>query len=367
MSLPHEVKLSSNTLEIHVAGPGYGESVLIVIGNEIAIGIDCCPMIVRFKDRGRSYLDERLSKMASGSRLYWLITHFHLDHFNAFNTLLNLYEERLESVVVPIAYNEGDHYADILYQEMKEDTGMRGVAEITIDQLALLRQSLNRDSLKFKITESAGRVPWLNSTLVLPNNKRIPLLVEYYGVPHQVLGELRSEALKKVIVSQGDVKTDTVKLEKNERPYAKANEGSYIVHARIGRFEGLFLGDAESHRTEEILTQRGPTNAEVICLKVAHHGSDDGTTNRLLHKLCDTTSDKSERYAMIAPYQTRLPKSDVISMLMNSGFDVKTSGARFVDSPLMNKIVSECSPSFGVEVVTATAMGTDVITNGVDL
>ena len=368
MSSHREIQLSNNSIEIHLAGPGYGEGVLIVIGNEIAIGIDCCPSLVQLKDGERSHLDKRLAQMPDHSRLYWLITHFHLDHFNSFNTVLDLYEDKLESIVVPTAYTEGDHYFDMLYQEMKEDTGLRMAGHIAIDQLNRLKESLARDSLKFKIMQNGARVPWIHTTLLTPDNQRIPLSVDYYGVSVQLLRQLRGESLTKAFKHKAETESGGPTVAKKDmRPYATANEGSYILHVRVGRFEGLFLGDAESKRTEEILTRRGRTDAEVIYLKVAHHGSDDGTTKVLLEKLCDTESSKSERHAIIAPYQNRLPLPAVINMLVNGGFDVKTSGAKFADSRVMGNILKECSPLFDAEVIGAIAIGADVITSRVEL
>jgi hypothetical protein len=370
MSLPHEVELSNDTIDVHLAGPGYGEGVLIVIGEKIIIGMDCCKSLVQQQKKAEpSYLENRLRRMADDAHLYWLITHFHLDHFLSFNTVLDLYEDKLESVVVPPPYTEGDHYADMLYRETKEHTGKDMLGGVAVDQFKLVRNSLSRDSLKLKVTEggAGSKYTWINTTLVLPGGKKVPLRVDYYGVSYKVLAELRGRALSKVVEREAE-NPDAGAEKANVRRRSTANEGSYIVHVRAGRFEGLFLGDSESHRTEEVLAARGPSDAEVIYLKVAHHGSTDGTTQQLLEKLCDTTAAHSERRALIAPFHGNdLPMPGVIQMLVDSKFEVKTSGAKFAETRVMENIIAECRHTVRAEVLSAIAPGADVITESTRL
>jgi beta-lactamase superfamily II metal-dependent hydrolase len=142
---------------------------------------------------------------------------------------------------------------------------------------------------------------------------------------------------------------------------AVANQGSYIIHIKCGKFEGLFLGDAPCFRTEQVLSMREPYDAEIIFLKVAHHGSDDGTNRSLIERLCDAVPSIATRYAMITPFKHhKLPRIETIELLKEHSFQVRTSGAHDSEE-IRNKIYKDFKFITNAAMSEATSPGGDII------
>jgi beta-lactamase superfamily II metal-dependent hydrolase len=144
---------------------------------------------------------------------------------------------------------------------------------------------------------------------------------------------------------------------------AAANLGSYVVNVEIGKFSGWFLGDATSRRTEQIVIdtarQSNPTN---LCIKVAHHGANDGTSNRLLDAFSTPMYSQSLKHAMLTPFtKNALPRDEVLRMLKNTGFKTHISGRVRNEQHVREVISNECRAVTNEDIREASQTGDDVV------
>ena len=365
MKLPQQIKLQDDSVRVHLVGPGFGESALIIIGQKIAIGIDCCQSLVQQRKDKPSYLDEQISGMGPDPYLCWIITHFHLDHFESFEKVLDVYENELKSIVVPSGYTAGDFDTARLHYENKLATRREApggqLADVAVEEVEMIQRALTRKSLRFIVSDSSSKQHWFSTQLVLPNRKRIPLVVDYYGASYHDLRRLKGQAVSKLMKAKTAAATAATPEKKLKRGQATANQGSYILHVVAGRFEGIFPGDAHSSRTEEILSHRGQSDAEIFCLKVSHHGAADGTSQELLDQLSRTTTRASERHALIAPFNSNeLPKSKIRDLLRRHKFSTHLCGSPD-DSPAVSKIKNELQPAMTNSVEKSVGYGENAI------
>lgn len=61
----------------------------------------------------------------------------------------------------------------------------------------------------------------------------------------------------------------------------KVNNYSIVFHLKYGEFDALFTGDIEEETSDEVASYLGPVDFEY--LKVPHHGSNNGLTEKLLN------------------------------------------------------------------------------------
>ena len=355
-NIPSKIAIDDKWITVHLAGPGFGEAVLITIGQKIAIGIDCCFSLIEANQKGEpTYLETQIASLGNPSYMFWLISHFHADHIQSFDRVLDLFEDKLDNIIVPPDYTERDLIANEIYVDAKQTMKKSILAEVAKTQYEGIRDAISRESLENKVESTGTKHTWLKSILQLPDGKtEVELQVDLYGLTHRESRALQGKAVKGI--------------KQNRKTASLANEGSYILHIRAGAFEGLFLGDGHIRRTAKILNQIKPNDASIIYLKVAHHGSTTGTSQLLLDKITETTTKIAERYALIAPFDLNgLPVSRIERMITNAGFQIRKSGSGPHSESLSGRISRQCDPIVPARVDRASVAASDIIVERIEL
>ena len=107
--------------------------------------------------------------------------------------------------------------------------------------------------------------------------------------------------------------------------YTDANEYSVVLLLRYGNFKAVLTGDLEGQGETDMLGFLGDKEMPVDILKVAHHGSSGGTTQRFLNQIPAGTAliscGKGNRYGH--------PSPETVKRIEEAGmeiFDTRTSG-----------------------------------------
>jgi beta-lactamase superfamily II metal-dependent hydrolase len=343
--------VNDNSIEIHLAGPGFGEGVLIIIGGTVIIGIDSCRSFVQRPDDRQSLLEQKLYGIKSPISLFWILTHFHSDHFQCFSSILNQFGDKLKSVVVPLDYTNADIAFNASAYEARVSLDEDAAYYLAKGEYRRIRELLDSEYLQHLYTSGSGKQVLVDTQLKTSEGQLLTLQVHVHGLQRQMLNHLLGKEIPLALENEDN----------GAKSREAANKGSYIIHIIYGKFEGLFLGDAPCIRTAEVLSERKHYDAEIMLLKVAHHGSDDGTNKSLIESFCDTLSPVTARYAMIAPFKhNKLPREEVIELLKNHGFEVRISGAEDSEEARDN-ISKDFKPLTKVSLSEGTAAGGDII------
>lgn len=102
-------------------------------------------------------------------------------------------------------------------------------------------------------------------------------------------------------------------LNPSERPFRRtSNESSVVLAFSYGRFSALLAGDLEKRGEHDLVSQSEAMNG--LLLKVAHHGSRFGTSDRFLDRV-------SPRWAVISVGRNPFghPSNDAINRLVRKG------------------------------------------------
>jgi hypothetical protein len=339
------VLVKDNSIEVYVAGPGFGEGALIIIGGTLVIGIDSCVSLMQRFRGGQSFLEGKLDINDEQLSFFWVLTHFHSDHFQGFSSILNQFGHRLKRVVVPLDYTSADIAANILGYEAKASRDRDSAYYLARGEYQRIRSLLNSEALQHLYISGSGKQVLIDTNLKTQHGTTIPLEVSIHGPQRELLNDLLGR--------------ETPLALDDDTSREIANQGSYIVYVKCGKFEGLFLGDAPCVRTQQALLMRKCADGEIFLLKVAHHGSDDGTNEMMLESMCKSAP--SERYAMIAPFKRHdLPKADVVQLLRNHGFKVIVSGMN-TSNEASDSILSDFRFKHNVDVREATAAAGDIV------
>ncbi len=337
MNPPDSINIRDRSIQVYLGGPGFGEGVFIVIGKTIGIGIDCCSSFVQDRHDGGSFIDRKIEEIPGDGMLFWVLTHYHWDHYRWLYFLLQRVSEKIKATCFPPDYNPGDYSFLMEQREEFGDSQTRlGLAKKEYDNLKNLMDlpPFNKTMDKF-----INLNPWLVTDLKLGQNEVVPLRVKVCSPYANVLDKHVADSVKTVM----DEESCT------SRPHA--NRGSYIVHCRVGSFEGLFLGDAGTERVAQLLEHSLIGEHGVDCLKVGHHGSPDATNEELL-KLCARRGDnKKQQHALIAPYLPKLPKDETIKLLEDFGYHVHITKHKQADKSMDKQVADEaqvCATNVGV-------------------
>jgi len=351
MRIPSKVKLLDDQITVSVAGPGYGEAIFINIGGKIRIGIDSCKSLLQERHGHPGFLEEQLAGMDKDHYLFWILTHYHFDHFQSLSNILDKFGDKCASIIIPSDYTEADVWRNVVEAEAKDSPRPLESAHIAKGEYERLRILRTKKAWQAKYKSSAtGMHEWISAQMLTPGKDKVRLEVDYHCTQEAEYSALLAQALQKGMEETA---------EWNSRD--TANKGAYILHIKAGQFDGLFLSDAESVRTEELLQSRSKSDARVFCLKVAHHGSPDGTTEAMLDRYCGTAS-TCDLYAFIAPFKHHnLPREEVITMLTDRGFKLYISGTKVASPSISGDIARQLEHLIKVKVHDSIAAGTDII------
>lgn len=304
----------SNSVKVTVVGPGYGEAIIISVGTSFMIGIDSCLGLLQLEDDGRTVIQRIVDESISADApIFWVLSHLHRDHFDSFSSVLNLFGDRMCEIITPFAYTEKTLWNDVIAHDAAQSlTFARGVGSTSAtEEYERILKILESDEFDDRCQQFSGvrDVPVGGISANAAGKVRVTVL----GPNARLIRHLVSKAVRGIITK-----------EDRKRLTNAANEGSYFVHMVSGEFEGLFLADAKSKRVEDWLERRrGTTESRSFFLKVAHHGSNDGTTKRLLDLFCRPDADVETKTAVVAPYiSNRLPTKNTLDLLTQSGYNV---------------------------------------------
>lgn len=306
-----ELLIKDDTIEVYLAGPGFGEGALIIVGGTIVIGIDSCLSFVQRSHGNQNFLEDRLNAIGDQLRFYWILTHFHSDHFQSFSSVLNQFGHRLNGVVVPLDYTSADIAANLAAYDARSQFKTEAEYNLERGEYRRIRRLLDSEPLQHLYMSGVGKQVLIETEVIITGKRTVPLEVSVHGLQRNALNEILGKATRSAI--DYDLSRDL------------ANSGSLVVYVRFGKFEGFFPGDAPCDRTVQVLSLRNGCDAEIVLLKVAHHGSDDGTNKAILAML--RANDYTKRQAIIAPFKRHnLPKDEIIQLLKDHDFDIDISG-----------------------------------------
>lgn len=306
------IEIEDDSIDIYVVGPGFGECVVIVIGKRFVIGIDSCYQVLQPYGESSSLLDHILGQSSDETIFYWMLTHFHSDHFQSLTKVLQRLGERVSELIVPPCFTAADvHYNLENISKYQNKT----VEATSCSQYAELRRLLESDFFRPRVSSSSGKRLLVKESLRF-KRKEIPLVATVFGPPDSKLNTLSAAAIKRLMLPKG-----------NQKPTrANANEGSYILQIEYGGIEMLHLGDAPLSQTLSFFSQGVSAKDKLFILKVAHHGSPTGTDESLLSILGPESPNK---HALITPFDVNgLPDLGVMHLLDQHGFHTRVSGGR---------------------------------------
>lgn len=306
-----------------MGGPGRGEGILIVVGKHLVIGVDCCPTLTEKGFSTSSYLHQLFSNLEPDFSIYWLLTHYHLDHFTTLATTLDEWQPRIAEVIVPSDYTP----ADISY-----DVKLSQKVLLERDEYDRLQNQILKPGFRSKCKSIVGHQRWIETVLVSGEQQR-NLSVEVFGPDILTHKNLVGKAVRTITSAKG-----------YSRSRRLCNLGSYLLLLKVDRFVAIFLADCPSLRTVQYDWETQEDWPGVAFLKVAHHGSKDGTSKQLLAKLNPPPGHEAvpfNRIAGIAPFdQHGLPKGPVVRAIENAGFQVRSSKTSIGPNPdTIKKIV----------------------------
>lgn len=308
-----EVKVDRNAISILVAGSGFGEGILVKVGRELLVGIDCCSHLTEpSKTEGVSPLEREVADLCPSGKIFWILTHFHYDHFNRLSSVLDLYGERVRRLLLPADYTS----ADVAYaaaNDVRRDLDSSALFHLARDEYQRVRALLVEETLASRCVVAGGRIDFLREEISWNSSNGEFSIVAHGPLPHDLTNMVGRAASRLAEAGATD--------------RSNANEGSYVLEIQCGDFSGVFLGDSPAIRTERLLENGASGKKRPSVLKVAHHGAEDGTSRELLRRLQGSDS-QLPAFALIAPFKKHgLPRQEVIDMLSTEGFVVKVSGS----------------------------------------
>lgn len=316
--MPTSIDLGNPIIRVFVVGPGYGEAIVVQIGDGLIFGVDCCNALVsRDPVSGCSMLEKIFSKLSSSALAIWGITHAHHDHFQGIEKLSTMLLSSLSCIVLPSVFLDKDISSTVLDELWDGDDYYEGEKKRIRDEFLSFRdQVLNPDSEDIvlgagkgvEIIRTKGR--FLSG---IEKEIRISVLAPRFQ---------KSLEVNKKSISRTFEKTTEGNILKGGT--SGANESCAIFLVECGDLGLLLTGDAPASECVRALESTGRFPREWAFLKVAHHGSRDGTNSDILGKLW---TGKRRQIAAISPFDRyRLPKTSIKKMLRDHKAEIKISG-----------------------------------------
>ncbi len=316
--------VASPSLDLLFAGPGRGEGLVLVIGDRLVLGVDCCEPLARPDKTGATYVRQLLESLHEDVQVYWVLSHFHSDHYQGLRAVLNDIEPWLESIVVPGMSSSKDVAYEVA-QNAFEARGRNADAHRARTAYVALRQDIEGHTLGSRSDSVAGSAASL-VVLQAEDGKSHDLRIELHGLSHADAVRLRGKAMKRA-------------NKDGKRLSEKANDSSYVLKVAMGTRVILLLADCPSDISARYLRELPPWIQ--LLLKVSHHGSPTGTDHDLLRLIEQSKLDTGEdvhRVALLCPFLDKgLPDQRVLDTL--SEYDY-----RLVRS---DEVVREGTETFG--------------------
>lgn len=304
------------SIHFYLIGPGYGECIIVVIGKKFIIGIDSCHKAHQPLFKDLSLLDDILNNVDKDAEIYWILTHYHGDHFQALPSILKTLKTKLKTIVTPSSYTIADiHYNLEHYTNAKDIIWSKSIESRSSKQYKEIKNLLEMEFLRRKNTTSSSGKSLLIERPIKISEESFNLTLNFYAPFTSDIDKMKANQIKKLMINNKTKEIDR----------SIANEGCYIIHLKCGNLEALFLGDAPIERTLDILPTiqnnknlDGSSNKNFL-LKVSHHGSKTGTSEALLEKF-EVFGEK--KYALITPFGSKLPEHKIVNLLKEKNYDI---------------------------------------------
>ncbi len=304
------ITVSDFSIDVHIMGPGYGEGIIVVIGKKIILGVDSCSSLINSTLGEDCYIEGIIRTIHDEPFIIWTLTHFHHDHLVGLAWILRRFAYNIKLVIIPDSYTSKD-IAENVRRHARLDTKSDAMYFASGGEYEELIGACSISPINERICKASPHYRALDAEIRTRRGVTRRLAIDVIGASAGDLTALTAKQIQKAMS----------KVSRQDR--AAANFGSYIVLLSVGDFRAALLGDALAKRTQELPWLETLGNGGASLVKVAHHGALDGTTPKLLQQLAG----HRERIAVVTPFRTQgLPRSDVLRLFQDSGFDVKISG-----------------------------------------
>lgn len=304
---------STDEVEIVVFGPGYGESIVVHVGDGDWIIVDSC----HDKDKkpvAQIYLD--LIGVAPEKVKYIVVSHWHDDHTRGISALAKYYSSARIGVSNILNTQEGKFFAAAYSGEVAKLT--RGTEEL------------------YKIfSEQKGRIDSLGQNTIV---------LEYGTGPAKGLIRALSPTSECFLEAQKQIQQALPRRGEpspvKEAPHLSPNNEAVAIHIDTGRFAILLGSDLETNQHGWNTIVAHPTCATLTradFYKVAHHGSMTaeaaGIWTGLLHP---------SPVSVLTPYNnggTKLPKDSDKLRIKAKSLNLHTSSTATTKPAMASTIV----------------------------
>lgn len=297
---------ASDEAEITVFGPGYGECIVVHLGDQQWLVVDSC-RDAKGAPVARTYLDA--IGVAPVDVKHIVVSHWHDDHTRGISDLADYYKDARIAVSNVLTNEHGARFATAYSGEAAPEG--RGTKEL------------------YKIfSKHRGRIDSVKQLVMLVNSH--PKMV-------QALSPTTECFLDSL---QGFMKaTPTVGVALKEAPRLQPNNESVAVHIEFGPFAALLGSDLETnhHGWDTLISHpsiAGLRQADLY--KVAHHGSITAECDRIWTQLLAKAP-----ASVLTPFhhgRSRLPDGDARQRIRKRSSSAHISSGASSKATLSNEI-----------------------------
>jgi beta-lactamase superfamily II metal-dependent hydrolase len=316
--LPKKVRISSSTLKVYAIGGGYGEAILINIGDTIIIGIDSCQSLISPGLQGtQSPLDAVLDKIGKYGIGIWALSHPHRDHFQGILSVSKKLIPSLSRVILPLSYTARDVGRRLLLAAASSENAPRIAISLADDEYSELSDILfSEENNSIHSPGVSGQVIWSGD--LVRNGTSWPFSIRViapdYANIKQVEDEMMKKGLKAILDDEEEIRwTRDV-----------GNRWSTVLVLEIAKLRLVLSGDADAAELIKAWRKTYGCCHNNTILKISHHGSMTGSSKLLISTIW---KEPKGRYAFLCPFESiDLPNSEIVKMYKKAGILVYQTG-----------------------------------------
>jgi len=308
------ITVKEHSLTIRTIGGGYGETLLLSIGQSYRFGIDSNKYLnYSINDR-----ESILSQFLQGNQMdYWVISHYHLDHFQGFGRIVQ--NNLVKRMLIPDDYLIED-FRSLILKDTVQNTESNLAGSEAINEYDLIKKLVLQSGYKV-MSLSSGTASIIKETVVDVNGVECELEISVYAMTKKETNSLRR---KSIISLSKDNETQKSRG-------SVINSTSLIVCMKYGKFNGLYLADAPLSRINNFLNLNETKSYNF--LKIGHHGSNTSSNKTLISRI----KKNKMQYAVVTPFnKSKLPDPKVLELYLKEGYIVQITSL----SCLNNEIVA---------------------------
>jgi hypothetical protein len=279
---------ATDELELSIFGPGYGEAVVLHIGNGNWILVDSCSESHSRIPASLRYLTHIGVAVESAVKLV-IVTHWHDDHIRGVSALVERCEAAKLVISDAIASQEFLKLLSLYKSRVRPE--ISGIDEFIQVFRILDQRKQQGDRFNPPIFASSNKLLY-RSSISLTNSTTEAEIYSLSPSDASKLGATLAFA-KLLPVERGQVKGVVS---------STPNHASVVLWVRVGDHRLLLGADLESTRDSKtgwsaILDDRLAISGEAGVFKVAHHGAESGHEHRVWSELLSETP-----FAVLSPF-----------------------------------------------------------------